>query len=380
MENADGREAKPEEIEAVLLELQDTLMPPGIAARTLREALTRKLERHPADGPLRDETLTILREHFELFRKRKYDDLMSATGLSRENLRAVYALVKRLRPHPGTATDPVQSVRLRGEGAAAPYVEPDFAVTPDREVIPSDSWLPQLRISGTHDESLTQLKTEKQERKEKLDRLERALSKLDEDSEEKERLENKAQRVRQEYEQAEESYGELKKQKREARELLQALYHQRQPTRQRVVKAVADFQAEFFREGPDALKRMTRKDIADKIQDVADEIRERPNVAAMSAETVRRISNSCYIDTQYGLFRLADLFSRGKAKVEGRDNPSTQVVRRRLRELLEAEEEPLSDGKLADRLEEQGVEISRRTVAKYRKQLGFPTARLRKKI
>jgi len=370
--DSDGEEVKPEEVEATLLKIQTTLVPPGVAARTLQEALIRKLERHPANDPLRDKALIILREHFAPFSDRKYEKLMSATEVSHEDLRDIYALVKRIRPYPGISTDSIQELHLGTRGSPAPYVKPDFEVTPDLEVIPCNSWQPRLRLSEVHDESLAQLKREKEEWKAKLDRLEGTLDKLSEEADEKGRLKKKMQRVRQTYDQKKKSYGKLKQQKTRATALLRDL-GQRQPTRERVVTAIVSFQAKFFREGPDALRRMTREDIAATMKDLFDGV-------AMSEETVRRVTHSCYVDTRYGLFKLADLFSRGRVEIEGRKNPSTHVVRRKLRQLIEAEDEPLSDSKLADLLKEQGVRVSRRTVAKYRKQLGFPTSRLRKKI
>ena len=143
---------------------------------------------------------------------------------------------------------------------------------------------------------------------------------------------------------------------------------QRQQTLLRTMNAIIEYQYEFFLEGDESKFRpMILKDIADKIN--------------MDISTISRVANSKSIQTDFGIYPLKYFFSEGISTKTGED-VSSREVKHVLKELVNSEnkKKPLSDDKLEKLLKEKGYKIARRTVAKYREQLGIPVARLRKKL
>jgi len=129
-----------------------------------------------------------------------------------------------------------------------------------------------------------------------------------------------------------------------------------------------EYQREYFLSGDERkLKPMILKDIADTIN--------------MDVSTVSRVANSKYVDTPYGTRLIKEYFSESMKNVEGED-VSTKEIKKILENVISEEnkKKPLTDEKLAALLKEKGYPIARRTVAKYREQLGIPVARLRKQI
>ena len=143
---------------------------------------------------------------------------------------------------------------------------------------------------------------------------------------------------------------------------------QRQQTLYVTMNAIMNYQEEYFMTGDERnLKPMILKDIADQI--------------GMDVSTVSRVANSKYVDTPYGTRLIKDYFSEAIKNVEGED-VSTKEIKKILETVVsdENKRKPLTDDKLAGILKEKGYPIARRTVAKYREQLGIPVARLRKEI
>ena len=143
---------------------------------------------------------------------------------------------------------------------------------------------------------------------------------------------------------------------------------QRQQTLFVTMNAIMHQQEEYFLSGDERkLKPMILKDIADKID--------------MDVSTVSRVANSKYVDTPYGTKLIKDFFSESMKNEQGED-VSTREIKKILETVIRDEEKkkPLTDAKLAKILKERGYPIARRTVAKYREQLGIPVARLRKEI
>ena len=143
---------------------------------------------------------------------------------------------------------------------------------------------------------------------------------------------------------------------------------QRQNTLRVTMQAILHLQEAYFLTGDETqLKPMILKDIADRIN--------------MDISTVSRVANSKYVQTPYGTFLLKSLFSESLTTESG-EEVSTREVKKILEEAIEAEDKrkPLSDEKLMNVLQEKGYRIARRTVAKYREQLGIPVARLRKEL
>lgn len=134
------------------------------------------------------------------------------------------------------------------------------------------------------------------------------------------------------------------------------------------MQAIMDFQKEYFLSGDETkIKPMILKDIADKI--------------GMDISTVSRVANSKYVNTPYGTFLIKDLFSESLTNEEG-EEVSTREIKRILQDVVAEEDKkkPMTDEKLMGILREKGYPIARRTIAKYREQLGIPVARLRKEI
>ncbi len=143
---------------------------------------------------------------------------------------------------------------------------------------------------------------------------------------------------------------------------------QRQQTLLKTMKAIVEYQRDFFLDGDESkLRPMILKDIANRIE--------------MDISTVSRVANSKAVQTDFGIYPLKYFFSEGIATDSGED-ASSREVKNILKELIENEPKnsPLSDDKLEKMLNKRGYNIARRTVAKYREQLNIPVARLRKQL
>ena len=134
------------------------------------------------------------------------------------------------------------------------------------------------------------------------------------------------------------------------------------------MKAIMDYQYEYFLTGDDIrLRPMILKDIA--------------TIVSLDISTVSRVANSKYVQTPFGTLLLKSFFSESMLNTEG-EEISTREIKKILSDIIEAENKskPLTDDELVDLLKEQGYQIARRTIAKYRKQLNVPVARLRKEL
>lgn len=141
---------------------------------------------------------------------------------------------------------------------------------------------------------------------------------------------------------------------------------QRRMTIYNVVKSILKFQKDFFEKGEKALKPLTLKEVAEDIN--------------MHESTVSRAINGKYMQTPRGLFELKYFFSSGFSTNQGQDISSTSI-KAIIKEIIEEEnpKKPLSDQKISDILKKRGIDISRRTVAKYRDELGIPSSSMRRR-
>lgn len=309
-------EIDPEIVEKVLKLIQ-RFDPPGIAARNLQECLVVQLEVRNGNGqhaiPLR-----ILKECYNDFINRRFEKVAEALDISLDQVKEAMVEINKLNPKPGEGySDAKQN-----------YIIPDFYVeTVDDELVVSlnEYKLPGLRISNVYKNMLRQPK--------KLSRDERKFLKDKVDS---------------------------------AKWFIKAI-RQRQVTMQKTMEAIVEKQQDFFLHGPEHIKPMIMKDVAEKIE--------------MDISTVSRVCKGKYVHTDYGVFELKYFFNEGMETEEGEDM-STLRIKDRLKEIIAAENprKPYSDDKLADILNREGIPIARRTVAKYREQLDIPVARLRRNI
>lgn len=316
-----------EHVEVVLKRVQ-RLEPVGIATRDLRECLIVQLESMPADLPGRDHAIEMLETAYKAFTMKHFDQIMKKLNISSAELKEAYDLVQRLNPKPG-----------EGEFSAAQnYITPDFTVkhVDDEFLISLNSGnAPELRISRQYREMLEKINAAKKSGK--------GTGGVDG-----------------------ETRNFLKSKLESARWFINSI-NQRRNTMLKVMEAIVEIQDKFFRFGEGYLKPMILKDIAEKIH--------------MDISTVSRVVNGKYVQSEFGVYELKYFFSEGLSTESG-EEVSNKEVKSLIERIIGAEDKkrPLSDQRIAVMLEEQGFKIARRTVTKYREQLGIPVARLRKEI
>ncbi len=262
--------------------------------------------------------LEIISHHFEDFANRRFQRVMDALSCSEEELQAAIEAVSRLNPKPG----------IGGTSVVGEYIVPDLLVEEQdgRWVITlNDTTLPELHISPAYMSMLNRR---------------RGI-----DAEAKQFVRRKVEA---------------------ARWFIQAV-QQRRDTMVRVMAAIIARQEEFFRHGPGHQKPMVLKDIAEDV--------------GMDISTISRVTNRKYVQTPHEIYELKYFFSEGMTTDQG-EEVSTLIIKEALQKLIDEEDKqkPLNDEALAQRLNEQGYPVARRTVAKYREQLKIPVARLRKEL
>jgi RNA polymerase sigma-54 factor len=323
-----GFETSLEEVEEVLRKIQ-SFDPAGIAARNLKECLLLQLERMD-DGQDVDVIVgkRILQECYEEFTKKHYAKIMKKLDLDDEDyIKDAIELIVRLNPKPGGETS---SGMVKNQ-----YVIPDFILVNNNgklELSLNSRNAPELRISRSYNDMFKAY--DKSDKKDK--KLKEAVS--------------------------------FVKQKLDAAKWFIDAIKQRQHTLLRTMRAIVDFQFDYFLEGDETkLRPMILKDIAQLIN--------------MDISTVSRVASSKTVQTDFGILPLKYFFSEGIATDSG-EEVSSREVKQIIKDLIDSEDKnkPYPDDKLEDMLNEKGYNIARRTVAKYREQLNIPVARLRKEM
>lgn len=315
-----------EQLESALKVVQ-TLEPAGVGARDLQECLILQLSRKNNTDE-RSLALRILNELFEAFTRKHYSKIMDRLELSEEQLKDVMEEITRLNPKPGNSM--ASSTRAIGQA-----ITPDFYVKErdgDIEYQLNGRNAPELNISREYRDMLQQYKAQKEHSKKDKEAVMFVKQKLD-----------------------------------SAKWFVDAI-RQRQQTLLLVMGAIVEKQRAYFLSGDERdLRPMILKDIAEMID--------------LDISTVSRVASNKYVQTPYGTFLLKELFSESMTNDQG-EEVSTREIKKILEELIEAESKrkPLTDEKLAALLKEKGYPIARRTIAKYREQLGISTARLRKEL
>ena len=304
-------------IEEVLRKLQ-TFDPAGIGARSLQECLLLQIDR------MRD----VIANCFDDFTRKRWGRIQEQLQLTDATVEALKEEIKRLNPKPGAAM---------GEtvGRSLQQITPDFIVdTADDGTVTfsmNNGGLPDLTVSS----SFTKLVDDYKERKEKLNRQDR------------------------------EAFVYARDKVDKARNFIDAI-RQRRHTMYVTMKAIIAWQHRFFTDGDEAdLKPMILKDIAEK--------------TGLDISTISRVSNVKYVQTRWGTFPLRFFFTDGYDTGSGEET-STRKIKLALKEMIGKEDaaRPLSDEALAREMKKLGYPVARRTVAKYREQMGIPIARLRK--
>jgi RNA polymerase sigma-54 factor len=307
-----------EKAEAVLKRIQQ-LDPVGIASRNLQECLVVQVQAAQADGKVKEVALRILGEFYEDFTMRHFEELSRKLNVTMDELKDVIEFIQHLNPKPG-------------EGEFTPqenYIIPDFIVSKSDEdflISLNERNIPPLRINRAYRELMSKRK--------------------------KNGVSTEAK--------------DFIRQRFEAAKWFISSIHQRRETMLKVMRAIVEKQHEFFETG-ERLRPMIYKDIAEIIM--------------MDISTISRVVNSKYVQTDFGVFSLRHFFSDSISTHEG-EEVSNKEVKKKLKTIIDAEDplRPYSDSKLAEMLNQQGLNIARRTVAKYREAMLIPVARLRRKL
>ena len=324
-----------EQLESALAIVQ-TLDPAGVGAKSLKDCLLiqiqRKIEKlQDSVGFVRLQALNtaeeILKNYFESFSKKHFETITSKLEISEEDLREALSEITKLNPKPGNSGG--ESTRM------VQHVVADFILSindDELQVSLNQRNAPELRISPSYKEMMdtysSGAKTSKSQQE--------ALS--------------------------------FVKQKVDAAKWFVDAIRQRQLTLMKTIRAIVEHQEEYFLSGDETdIKPMILKDIAERIN--------------MDISTVSRVANSKYVQTPYGTFLLKTFFSESLSTDSGED-VSSREVKRILQDAIDDEDKnkPLTDEKLGVILNSKGYHIARRTVAKYREQLGISVARLRKEL
>ena len=316
----------PAEIDEVIGMLQE-FDPPGIGARSLQECLLLQVARR-SDSRVKQLMRQVVEEYFDEFTKKHWDKIQQALGLSDVQAEALMGELRKLNPKPGASMG--ESV-----GRSMHQITPDFIVdTQDDGTVSfslNNGEVPELHVSQSFADTLKAY----QDNREQMSR------------------------------QMKEALLYTKKKVEAAQGFIEAI-RVRRHTLTVTMQAIIQWQHRFFEDGDEAsLRPMILKDVAER--------------TGLDVSTISRVSNSKYAQTRWGTFPLRYFFSDGYVTDKG-EELSTRQIKAALRDLIEGEDakHPYSDEALRQLLHEQGYPIARRTVAKYREQMGFPIARLRR--
>lgn len=314
-----------QQIERVLRKLQE-FDPAGIGARSLQECLLLQIQRRKPSN-LKTLMLQTIEDYFELFTRKHWDKLQQQLRLTDLQAEVLIRELRKLNPKPGTSLGEVV-------GRSVQQITPDFIIdTQDDGTVTftlNGGDIPELHVSQSFTDTLKEYQTNK-------DNMSRQMK---------------------------EALLYTKKKVDAAQSFIEAIQVRRH-TLIVTMQAIIQWQHRFFEEGDEALLRpMILKDIAEK--------------TGLDLSTVSRVSNSKYAQTRWGTFPLRYFFS-GYVSAEG-EELSTREIKAALRDLIAAEDKrsPMSDDMLTKELAKKGYPIARRTVGKYREQLGIPVARLRR--
>lgn len=290
--------------------------PPGVAARDLRENLTLQLKQFPLEHPQLQKAQELVEHHFDLLAQRDYPQLQRKLKVNDSELREVIQLITSLNPRPGGQIATGQPE----------YIVPDVIVNKVKgqwrvELNPDAA--PKLRINPHYASLIKQVKS-------------------DEDS------------------------STLKNHLQEARWFLKSLTS-RNETLLKVATSIVERQKDFLEHGEEAMKALVLHDIAEEVE--------------MHESTISRVTTKKYMHTPRGIYELKYFFSSHVSTSSGGEASAT-AIRALIKKLIAAEtpSKPLSDSKIANILSDQGINVARRTVAKYREALAIPPSNERKRL
>lgn len=290
--------------------------PAGVGARDLRESISIQLHRQANDVDLREYAITLVDNYFDLLANREYPQLMRKLKISEDDLKDVIQLIQSMNPRPGGQ----ENVNK------AEYIIPDVTVKKVNNTwkveLNSDA-APKLRINATYANMIKDVKNS-------------------------------------------DDNSSMKNHLQEARWFIKSLLS-RNETLLKVAHCIVERQKEFLEHGEEAMKALVLHDIAEAVD--------------MHESTISRVTTKKYMHTPRGIFELKYFFSSHVSTASGGECSAT-AIRALIKKLIAAEmpKKPLSDNKIAIILEDQGINVARRTVAKYRESLAIPPSNERKRL
>lgn len=290
--------------------------PPGVGARNLQESLSIQLRHQPNDVDLREYAIKLVDEYFDLLANREYPQIMRKMKISEDDLKDIIQLVQSMNPRPGSQITSEQ----------AEYIIPDVTVKKVNNTwkveLNSDA-APKLRINSTYANMIKDVKNT-------------------------------------------EDNTSMKNHLQEARWFIKSLLS-RNETLLKVAHCIVERQKEFLEHGEEYMKALVLHDIAEAVE--------------MHESTISRVTTKKYMHTPRGIFELKYFFSSHVSTASGGECSAT-AIRALIKKLIAAEmpKKPLSDNKIASILEDQGINVARRTVAKYRESLAIPPSNERKRL
>lgn len=301
------------EVEAMLYKIQ-RFDPPGVAARELKECLLIQLELLEED----DACEMIVERHLPELETKNYGLIAKSLGLSLDYVKDLCRVVHGLEPKPGRAfnhTDPI-------------YFVPDvyiIKVGDEYMVVLNEDRIPRLTVSKDYQQQLADGQIKGQAKTYVKDKMKNAAW------------------------------------------LIKSIV-QRQKSIYRVTQAIVQRQRDFFDHGPQHLKPMVLRDIAEELE--------------LHESTISRVTTNKFVHTPHGIFELKYFFNSAIRRSDGEADMASESVKQKIKTLISGEDSknPLSDQQLADILKEDNINIARRTVAKYREALGVLPSSKRKKF
>lgn len=319
-------EVTDKEMEQMLRVIQ-SFDPAGVGATSLQECLLLQLRRmDPADSLTKQATL-VVEKYFAQLSSKHYAALTTLLKVDEKELKNILGVIRRLNPKPGWGREE--------EHRGAQYIIPDFIVVREGDRISftlNDHNRPKLRMNSEYTEMLQQLSTQKKLTTGDRETLQFIKSKSD-----------------------------------DAQWFIDTL-QQREQTLSSAMAAIMEYQKTYFQSGDTAdLRPMRLKDIASQ--------------CGYDESTISRVVNAKYVQTDFGTFLLKDLFSKAVVSETG-DVHAIEHIKKTLQQIIDHEDKkkPFTDEALTQKMKEQGFQLSRRTVTKYRESMDIPVGRMRKEI
>jgi len=306
-----------EEAMAMVARVQD-MDPPGIGARSLQECLLLQLSHMELSESLASE---IVRHHLKPLETRNYAAIVKSTKRPLREVMAAVEVITSLNPYPGRAYSDEEPQ----------YIIPDvyvYKMDDDFVIMLNDEGLPRLRVSKFYQDILKD--------RQSMPGIESGTK----------------------------SY--INEKLKSAMWLIKSI-QQRQRTIYRVVESIVKFQREFFEKGPDYLRPLILRDVAEDIE--------------MHESTISRVTTNKYVHTPQGIYELKYFFNSSIARTDGEEALASASIKVKLKRMIQEEdpEKPLSDMAISKKFAEENIKIARRTVAKYREQLGILPSKYRRK-